>query len=464
MNRSFSLLLGLTIFCSAVTAQSRGFSDTAAKLNALLQGWNTATPGGVLTVDRGGTILYNKAQGMADLDHHVAITPETIFEAGSVSKQFTATAVLLLVEDGKISVEDDIRKYIPELPDYGTPIKIKHLLVHTSGLKDWGSVAVFGGWPRGTRAYTQDHAREIIFRQKTLNFTPGSEYSYSNSNYTLLSTLVERVSGQSLVAFTTKRIIEPVGMRKTQWRDDFRKIVSGRAIAYSKRGNAYAQDMPFENTHGHAALLTTTQDLRTWLRYWADGKFGKQLAALRERQGILNNGSTIGYAEGAVRIFTVSGVREVSHSGATAGYRAWLAYYPSKDLSVIYLSNDGSTIPTSQVGKKVTEIFFGKEDAPPASDTLPSVPYQPDVASFAELAGKYYSEEADAMFTVKIQGDTVVLFRSPSTNMRLRAISPDTFEAANGMNFRFIRDRRKKVTSFAASVERAQNVIFNKLP
>jgi Beta-lactamase class C and other penicillin binding proteins len=463
MNKILSLFAGLVIFCAPVFSQNKAVADTLARIDSLLAHWNTHTPGGVLTIARGEKILYHKAAGMADLEHHIAITPNTIFEAGSVSKQFTATAILLLAEEGKLSLDDDVRKYIPELPDYGTVIKIRHMLAHTSGLKDWGSVAIFGGWPRGTRVYTQDHAREIIFRQKSLNFAPGTMYSYSNSNYTLLATIVERVSKESLAAFTRKHIFDRVGMHSTQWRDEFRKIVSGRAIAYEKKGRHYLQDMPFENTHGHAGLLTTTQDLLTWLRYWADGKYGRQLLTMREHQGVINDGSSIAYAEGAVRISEVNGVREVAHSGATAGYRAWMAYYPAKDLSVVYLSNDGSTVPTSSVGKKIAELFFGKSATTAAADTVKQPAFKPDMAAYKELAGRYYSEEADALFTVEVKDDKIVLFRSPATHLNLRAVATDTFEVAN-ITIHFIRNKKKKVTGFTASVERAQNIVFNRLP
>lgn len=464
MNKILSLFLGLVLFSAPVFSQNKAVADTLARIDSLLAHWNTHTPGGVLTIARGEKILYNKAAGMADLEHHIAITPATLFEAGSVSKQFTATAILILAEQGKLSLDDDVRKYVPELPDYGAVIKIRHMLAHTSGLKDWGSVAIFGGWPRGTRTYTQDHAREIIFRQKSLNFTPGTMYSYSNSNYTLLATIVERVTKETLAAFTRKQIFERVGMRSTQWRDEFRRIVSGRAIAYEKKGRSYQQDMPFENTHGHAGLLTTTQDLLTWLRYWADGKYGQQLLTMRERQGIINDGSSIAYAEGAVRVTEVNGVREVAHSGATAGYRAWLAYYPTKDLSVVYLSNDGSTVPTSSVGKKIAELFFGKSESTVATDTASKPAFKPDVAAYKELAGKYYSEEADALFTVQVKDDKIVLFRSPATHITLHAVAADTFEVGSSITFHFIRNKKKKVTGFTASVERAQNIVFNRLP
>lgn len=210
-----------------------GFAATplqARRIDALFARWNRpTTPGCALEVQRDGAAVITRAYGSADLEHVTPITPQTVFEAGSVSKQFTAAAILLLVEDGKLKLDDDIRTYVPELPVYAAPIRIRHLLSHTSGLRDWGSVAQLAGWPRGTAAYDMDDVLAIIARQKALNFLPDSEYSYSNSGYTLLALIAARVSGMSFPRFTAERIFRPLGMAHSGWRDDFRRILPGRA-------------------------------------------------------------------------------------------------------------------------------------------------------------------------------------------------------------------------------------------
>ena len=165
------------------------------KVNAAMAKFTTATPGCAVAATVNGKSMISKAWGMADLEHDVPNTPETIFEAGSVSKQFTAAAVALLARDGKLSLADPVRKYVPELPDYGVPLTIEHMLRHQSGLRDWGSLEAIAGWPRGTRAYTHDHVLEIASRQMALNFTPGAAYSYSNTGYNLAAIIVSRVSG-----------------------------------------------------------------------------------------------------------------------------------------------------------------------------------------------------------------------------------------------------------------------------
>lgn len=349
----------LCAFCFVFISAKSQSEDTLKRIDQIFTHWNNATPGGSILIAKGDKIIYQKAFGLADLEHNVPNTIETIFEAGSVSKQFTAASILLLVSEGKLSTQDDVRKYVPELPQYDAPILIQNLLNHTSGLKDWGVVGSLTGWPRTTRIYTQELALEIICKQKSLNFSPGTEYSYSNSNYSLLVTIVERVSKQSLAEFTKTRFFEPLGMTHTQWRDNFRTIVPNRAVAYDKISSGYEQMMPFENVHGHGGLLTTTGDLLKWNRLLDTHEIGgDKVYALRVQQGKLKNGKQIHYA-GGLSIGDFNGYKEISHSGATAGYRAWLAYYPEKKITIALLSNDdhGDVVGS---GKKIAEILFGK--------------------------------------------------------------------------------------------------------
>jgi CubicO group peptidase (beta-lactamase class C family) len=354
MKHALFLCAFFSLFIS-VQAQS---IDTLNKIDEIFTHWNNATPGGSVLVAKGNKIIYHKAFGLADLEHNVPNTTETIFEAGSVSKQFTAASILLLASEGKLSTQDDVRKYVPELPQYDAPILIQNLLNHTSGLKDWGVVGSLTGWPRTTRVYTQELALEIICKQKSLNFTPGTEYSYSNSNYSLLVTIAERVSKQSLAEFTKTRFFEPLGMKHTQWRDNFREIIPNRAVAYDKTPTGYEQMMPFENIHGHGGLLTTTGDLLKWnLLLQTHSIGGDKVYASRVQQGKLKNGQQIHYA-GGLSVGDFNGFKEISHSGATAGYRAWLAYYPQQQITIALLSNDDQGNVVNN-GKRIAGILLG---------------------------------------------------------------------------------------------------------
>jgi len=314
-------------------------------VDAQFSAWHAETPGCAVGVSDDGRIVLEKAYGMADLEHGVPNRSDTIFEAGSVSKQFTAAAVLLLARDGKLSLDDPVRKYVPELPEYAVPITIRQMLHHTSGLRDWGNVEWIAGWPRGTRVYTHPHVLDILGRQYGLNFQPGTRWSYSNSGYNLSAIIVARVAGESFADFTRKRIFEPLGMSRTSWRDDFTRIVKDRAIAYAETGGRYALDMPFENVHGNGGLLTTVGDLLRWNANFDAPKVGDAgFVQLMQTPGVLASGEETGYAYG-ISVGRYNGVTEVRHSGTTGSYRAFLARYPEPNLSVAVLCNAGNSMP-----------------------------------------------------------------------------------------------------------------------
>ena len=324
--------------------------------------------------------------GSADLEHGVAITPESVFEPGSIAKQFTAAAVLLLGQRGKLSLDDPVRKYFPELPEYKVPITIRNLLNHTSGLRDWGNVESIAGWTRTTREYTMAHVLEIISRQQALNYTPGAEYSYTNSGYNLAAMLVTRVSGMPFPEFTKKELFVPLDMTSTQWRDDFRRIVHNRAIAYQSAGDdSYRQDMPFEDAYGNGGLLTTVGDLLKWNRNFTSAKVGgPALIEAQLQPGKLTNGQEIFYASGLMIPHT-TGILEVSHSGSTAGYNAWLGRYPEKELSVAVLCNLDPGSATT-LGHEVADIYLGPNVREKPSPKAPAValPIPKDIAGLYE--------------------------------------------------------------------------------
>ncbi len=387
---SFVVLLTLASALApfALLAQGPPTSDTAA-VDAIFSAFdNTRSPGCALGVSRAGKTVLLRAYGMADLEHDVPNRPESIFEPGSVSKQFTATATILLALDGKLGFDDDIRRWFPELPDYGEPITVRHLLNHTSGLRDWGSVAGIEGWSRTRRAHTHTHVLDILSRQKELNYAPGEYYSYTNSGYNLQAMLVERVSGMSFAEFSRQRIFEPLGMTHTQWRDDFTRIVEDRSIAYAPNGSGgWSMLMPFEDVHGNGGLLTTVEDLLkfTWnLETGALG--GPRYVEEMHRQGVLDSGQVIFYASG-LQIGTYGGIREVQHSGSTAGYRGHLARFPDQDLALAVMCNT-STGNAGRLLHQVADLYLGdaiEDVAPP----LPAGAIRPNADRLRALAGLY---------------------------------------------------------------------------
>ena len=350
--------LTLVIFIISVSLFAQSWQDTVNQIDKIFARYKPGIPGTELAISRNGQIIFSKAWGMADLEHNISLTPQSPTEAGSVSKQFTSAAILLLEQEGKLSLDDDIRKYVPELPDYKTKITLRQMMQHTSGLRDWGAIAGIAGWPRGTKTYSNEDALYIISNQRGLNHRPGDEYLYSNSNYNLFAIIVHRVSGESLASYTKKKIFEPAGMKNTQWRDNFKRVVPNRAIAYSRSLNVYQTNMPNENVYGNGGLLTTAEDLVTWCNYYGSGKLGNP--SLLQRQiacSFFNNGKKHDYAAGLF-ITKFRGWDLYTHDGATASYRSNLDYYPELNLSIAWLSNSSEfDRDTFDVVEAVANLF-----------------------------------------------------------------------------------------------------------
>jgi CubicO group peptidase (beta-lactamase class C family) len=358
MKRSMLAVASCLVFVAALSAfDGPTAAPDPAKVDAVFARWTSKTPGCAVGVAEDGKPVLEKAYGVADLEHDVPNAADTIFEAGSVSKQFTAAAVLLLAREGKLSLDDPARKYVPELPDYGKPLTIRHMLTHTSGLRDWGAVEEIAGWPRTSRVYTHAHVLDIVSRQKALNFEPGTNWSYCNTGYNLAAIIVSRVSGMPFAEFCRLRIFEPLGMTRTSWRDDFRRIVKGRATAYSEAKDGFRQNMPFENVHGNGGLLTTVGDLLRWNENQVAQKVGDAEFLRQELQpGKFNDGKLHDYAMGLfIRPFM--GVPEVGHSGSTAGYRAYLARFPKQHVSVAVLCNV-STANAERAAHQVAALYL----------------------------------------------------------------------------------------------------------
>jgi CubicO group peptidase (beta-lactamase class C family) len=353
-------LVAMSVYANAAVRGQTAVTVSEADVDRIFNRWTETTPGCAVGVSVNGRPTLAKAYGLADLERDVRNTADTIFEAGSVSKQFTAAAILLLAKDGKLSLDDQVRKYIPEVPDYGVPLTIRHMLNHSSGLRDWGSVAAISGWPRTTRAYTHSHVLEIVSRQRALNFTPGTRYSYSNTGFNLSAILVSRVSGMPFAEFTQKRIFGPLAMARTSWRDDHQRIVKGRALAYSGDNGQFETLMPFENVHGNGGLLTTVGDLLKWNENFTSHVVGDAaFAREQETPGRFNDGRAHGYALGLM-VRTRNGLREIAHSGSTAGYRAHLTRFADQKLSVAVLCNVSSGNAT-QYAEAVADLYLASQ-------------------------------------------------------------------------------------------------------
>jgi CubicO group peptidase (beta-lactamase class C family) len=424
----FALLTGL----AAATGAWRGSvvpphdAALAARVDAVFARWNTAdSPGCTVAASRDATTLVSRAYGLADLEQGTRNTPDTIVEAGSISKQFTAAAMILLARDGKLSLEDQARRYLPELPDYGRPLTIRQMLAHTSGLRDWGDLAAVSGWPRGTRAHRHAHVLDIASRQRALNFLPGEEWSYSNTGYNLAAVIVARASGQSFAAFSRDRLFAPLGLTRTSWRDDYRRVVRGRATAYTiDTGGTIRTMMPFEDVHGNGGLLTTVGDLIAWNEHLAsDTQGGAALAVELERPSRLADGRETGYGLGLF-LGTYKGLREISHGGATAGYRAFLARYPEARASVAVLCN-ADNAGTAQLAHQVADLVLADRlttAAPPRDGVALPEPL------LRSKAGLYRSLRTGQAATLVFDHDALRFERGPV----LTPLAPTTFRIGAG--------------------------------
>src|SRR5688572_5376955 len=354
----FSAAFGLLFTAAAAFAQTAP-EPSRAELDRVFAQWSSSEgPGCAVAASRDGRTIYEAGYGMANVETGTAITPASIFHSASVSKQFTAIALMLLARDGKLSLDDDVRKHIPELPDYGHRITLRHLLHHTSGLRDqWDLLALSRGRFEEDRI-TEADVFDIVTRQKSLNFVPGTEYLYSNTGYTLAGTVVKRVSGKSLRQFADERIFQPLGMTRTHFHDDYHMLVKGRTSAYARRANGeWRVSTPNFDTYGATSLFTTVGDLLKWQENFSHPVVGDD-AILREMQtsAVLANGDTTGYGLG-VATETQRGMRLVGHSGADAGYRAYTGRYPEHAFAVAVLCNAGPTNP-SALSAEVAAIYL----------------------------------------------------------------------------------------------------------
>lgn len=405
------------------------------------------------------------------------------------------------MERGQISLDDGIRKYFPEMPDDMRTITVRQLLNHTSGLRDWGEVEEIAGWPRGTREYTHAHVLEIISRQRALNYPPGEAWSYTNSGYNLAAMLVERVSGTTLQAFCRREFFEPLGMQSTQWRDDFRRIVPNRAIAYERTGSDWRQDMPFEDIYGNGGLLSTVHDLLAWNRNITTGKLHASVFEWMQKPGSLHDGHPVNYGFGLF-LFHFQGFDEISHSGATAGYRAWLGRIPAKDLSIAVICNAASADPGG-LAHQIANLYLGnpRPDPPPPHDVIPGLyrsvhdhstlkvaagsvrpgarftdgkmilanpvfgdevwervePWVP--TDLGPFVGVYASGEAETVLRIVIENGRLALHRRPNSSLALTPVYADAFECPLG-SVRFLRDASRKIVGLSFSGPRIWDLRF----
>ena len=398
MSDPYRWLLSMLALVVPTAIGFAGSQDTAGvqmQVDQIFKAFTQATPGCAVGIDVKGEPVVRASYGMADLEHDVPFTVDTISSPGSVAKQFTAAAVLLLARDGKLSLDDPARKYLPELPAAAAAITIRQMLNHTAGLRDWGYLTAMAGIPRDRYGATLDTVLDILSRQRALDFTPGTRWSYSNSGYTLAAILVSRVSGMPFPEFTRQRIFNPLGMTNTSFRDDWTRIVKRRADGHVQRGDGVSRQMSNENVYGNGGLLTTVDDLLKWNRNFdrpivGDAAF---VDALQTRTRF-TDGGTHEYALG-LYVDTYQGAREVDHSGGGLGYAGHLGRYPDQQVSVAVMCNLEEANVTA-MAKSVARLFLSSLRRAPEPASTHAL--TDDEAS--RLTGLYRSKEPVGSLTV----------------------------------------------------------------
>ena len=379
-----------------------------------------------LAVIRDGEIVYEQGYGLANLEYDIPVTASTVFHVASVSKQFTALAIHLLAHAGQLSLDDDIRTYLPEVPEFGHKITVRHLLHHTSGLRDQWELLVMAGW-RMDDVITLDQIMKLVRRQQELNFAPGDEYLYSNTGFTLLAEIVARVSGQSFRQFTHERIFQPLQMASTHFHDDHQEIVKNRAYSYSpdyRRRRGYRNSVLSYANVGATSLFTTAHDLARYLLNFDKGVVGgREVLEAMQQPYTLNNGVQVEYASG-LRCSQYRGLSVVGHSGSDAGYRTWCGRFPEQRLGIVVLANVSTALPQA-LAMQVAEVFLGDQMQAPEQPTE----QQATAGDPSELAGKYRLTFTGEEASVSVEGDRPHLTIEGEPPLALDKVAVDKYQS-----------------------------------
>ena len=406
--------LASLLLASPVHAQ-----DRTAAIDSIFAFATPTSPGCAVGVSRRGTLVVNRAYGLADVERAVPLSQSSLFDIGSTQKQFTAAAVLLLVEEGRLSLSDDIRKHLPDLPDYGHTVTVDHLLTHTGGIRDWTGMLPLA--PEGTDVLT------LIHRQRGLDFAPGTEWSYSSSGFELAKEIVARVSGMPFAEFARRRLFEPLGMQSSAYVPDILKAGPNAALGYQKDGAGWKQYMRLGNNRGGGAIVSTVADLVTWTDALASGKLGKSVTAKIQEPARLANGRRLGYARG-LRLESTPRGRVVSHSGGAAGFSTWMGHLPEHGLSVAVACNFDPVSATA-LASRVGDVFLPARPAPSREEAAAAAD-APGV-DVSGRAGLYFEERTGAPMRLVVSDGRLRVANGPPlvalSRERFRGARPDLF-------------------------------------
>lgn len=397
------------------------------EVDSLVLTWNIPNaPGGVIGIMSKGELLYLKAFGLSSLDYDIPNTDSTIFNIGSVSKQFTAMGIVKLHLEGKLSLDDDIRIYLPELPDFGNEISIRHLLHHTSGLRDIHSILTLAGWRSDDPRSNKDLC-EIMKKQKELNFIPGDEYLYSNTNYILMAMIIEKVTGENFGLWMKEKIFLPLGLTMTYVEEIATRVVKGNATSYiQQEDKSFKRAVEYWDYTGSGNVHTTAKDILSWLNNFSNPIHGWENAfGLLQTTDTLNNGTYCNYAFG-IEIDTINGIRRISHGGGVGGFRSFICTFPNQAISIAVLTNYSSSNPFFGKLKPVSELIIpgliqnsGKDEI--AFNGFNLVPND----NLEKYEGNYW--DGDIARKIYVRNDTLWYFRKTGNESPLQCVGKDEF-------------------------------------
>lgn len=388
--RKKSILLA---FCF-ITLLSYAQVKNQANIDELFAEWSLPnTPGASLGIIKDGVLIYAKGYGLANMEYDIPNASNSVFRIGSTSKQFTAACIVLLAEQGKLNLDNSLNQYFPDFPEYAKRITVKHLLNHTSGIRDYLMIASLKGYSEDTY-YEDNDIMQWLVRQTDLNFQPGEEFLYSNSGYWLLGQIVKEVSAMNMAEFADKEIFKPIGMTSTHFHNDHTQIVKNRASGYLPNGDqSYQISMTTLGMIGDGGIFTTINDIKKWDdAYYNSEVLSKSFWAMMTEQGTLNNGEKIDYASGLF-IGEYKGLKTISHGGAFVGFRAEMIRFPEQHLSIAVFANRGDANPTNKAYEVADILLKGQFKEIQKSDTKADdtpEPSKPKVEfSLEQMAGSY---------------------------------------------------------------------------
>ena len=409
----------------------------SAQVDELFREWDRpGSPGAVVGVFGDGRIVYMQGYGAANLDHGVPLSPRSVLRIGSISKQFVALGIALLAEEQKLSLGDDIRTYLPEMPSYGKPITIRHLLHHTSGIREYLTlVGLIGQSEGGVYGYTSDDLLALLSRQTATNFEPGERFSYTNSGYFLLAQIIARVSGMKTNAFAKERIFDPLGMSSTRFYDDPTAIMPNLAYGYSRGTNdGYRLDILRSDVIGDLGVVTTVEDFFYWDSNFYDNKLGaggSELVETVQRRGRTASGEELPYA-GGLEWGSYRGLTTVGHSGSAVGYVADFVQFPEERFSVVVFSNFSEFRP-GRMAYRIADLYLAdrftevpSDESSSQRDSVEPLRATLSATELEQFVGYYYSEELDFIYSLSVAGGDLEL-EVRGQRMRLLPESEDRF-------------------------------------